>query len=71
MLLQRNIKPTKICNGTRIQVKSVHKNVIEVIILTGCGRGESELIPRIPMIPSEYPFEFNRIKFTMFYYDKQ
>jgi ATP-dependent DNA helicase PIF1 len=39
--------------------------VIEATILTGVGRGEDVYIPRIPIIPSDLPFEFKRLQFPI------
>lgn len=65
VMLLRNFKPTKLCNGTRLRVKALHKNVIEATVLTGCAQGESVFIPRIPLIPTDYPFEFKRLQFPL------
>jgi len=59
-MLLRNLIPTKLCNGTRLRVKTLHKNVIEATIFTGCGMGETLFLPRIPLIPSDYHFQFKR-----------
>ena len=48
-----------------MQVKALHKNVIEAIVITGCARGDILLIPRITLIPTDYPFEFKRIQFPL------
>lgn len=40
-------------------------NVIEVTILNGKYKGENVLLPRIPMIPTETPFEFKRLQFPI------
>ena len=40
-------------------------HVIEVTILTGCAKGEDVFIPRIPLIPTDLPFEFKRIQFPI------
>ena len=40
-------------------------NIIEATILTGKYRGEVVLIPRIPIIQSDMPFEFKRIQFPV------
>lgn len=65
VMLLRNLNPPKLCNGTRLQVKALHQNVIEASVFTGCARGESVFIPRIPLIPSDYPFEFKRLQFPL------
>lgn len=65
VMLLRNLNPPKLCNGTRLQVKALHKNIVEATVITGCARGEIVFIPRIPLIPSEYPFEFKRIQFPL------
>ncbi|XP_074115778.1 ATP-dependent DNA helicase PIF1-like [Cotesia typhae] len=65
IMLLRNLNPPKLCNGTRLQVKVLYKNVIEATIFTGKYEGENVLIPRIPLIPSDYPFEFKRLQFPI------
>ncbi|XP_071575057.1 uncharacterized protein [Temnothorax nylanderi] len=63
VMLLRNLNPPKLCNGTRLQVKALYRNVIEATVFTGCARGETVFIPRIPLISSEYLFEFKRLQF--------
>ncbi|KAF0758526.1 ATP-dependent DNA helicase RRM3-like [Aphis craccivora] len=44
----------------RLQVKALHKNLIKVLVITGCARGCLQLlvfiIPRITLIQTDYPF---------------
>ncbi|XP_025411756.1 uncharacterized protein LOC112684433 [Sipha flava] len=65
IMLLRNLKPPKLCNGTRLKVKAVHRNTVEATILTGCAKGETVFIPRIPLIPNDHPFEFKRLQFPL------
>ncbi|XP_074100590.1 uncharacterized protein LOC141528444 [Cotesia typhae] len=65
IMLLRNLNPPKLCNGTRLQVKVLHKKVIEAMIFTGKYEGETVFIPRIPLIPSDYHFEFKRLQFPV------
>ncbi|XP_046812126.1 ATP-dependent DNA helicase pif1-like [Lucilia cuprina] len=65
VILLRNFKPPKLCNGTRLRIKTLHRNVIEATIITGCGQGESTFIPRIPLISNDYPFNFKRLQFPL------
>lgn len=65
IMLLRNISPPKLCNGTRLKVTSLQPNLIEAEILTGCGAGDQVLIPRIPLIPHNFPFQFKRIQFPV------
>jgi hypothetical protein len=37
----------------------------EATILTGSAKGEVVLIPRIPLIPTDMPFEFKRLQFPV------
>ncbi|XP_050064217.1 ATP-dependent DNA helicase PIF6-like [Aphis gossypii] len=65
IILLRNLIPPKLCNGTRLQIMSLKNCQLECIILTGCGAGEMVLVPRIPMIPTNLPFQFKRLQFSM------
>ncbi|KAF0774110.1 ATP-dependent DNA helicase PIF1-like [Aphis craccivora] len=41
-MLLRNLNPPTLCNGTRLQVKALHKNVIEaIIVITVYSTGDS------------------------------
>ncbi|XP_073990924.1 uncharacterized protein [Rhodnius prolixus] len=65
IILLRNLNPPRLCNGTRLVIKKLMKNVIEGIILNGKFQGENVLLPRIPMIPTDVPIEFKRTQFTI------
>lgn len=43
----------------------MHSKLIEAEIITGRWRGEIVFIPRIPMIPNDYPFKFKRLQFPV------
>jgi ATP-dependent DNA helicase PIF1 len=71
VILLRNLNPSWLCNGTRLVIKKLMKNVIEAIILNGKFRGENILLPRISIIPTDVPIQFkclqfpNRLAFAM------
>lgn len=65
IILLRNISQPKLCNGTRLAVKRLMHNLIEATILKGKYKGEDVLIPRIPIIPSDMPFNFKRLQFPI------
>lgn len=65
IILLRNLNAPKLCNGTRMLVRNLKSNFIEAQIITGSAKGEYVCIPRIPMKPSDYPFEFKRIQFPV------
>ena len=65
IMLLRNLDAPRLCNGTRLCVKSLMPHVIEATILTGCAKDEDVFLPRIPMIPSDMPFEFRRLQFPV------
>jgi ATP-dependent DNA helicase PIF1 len=62
IILLQNLDPPKLCNGTRLYVKTMLGNVTEVTILTGMGEGETVFIPRIPLILMNLPFTFKRLQ---------
>ena len=41
------------------------EKVIKATILTGSFEGEAVLIRRIPMIPTDLPFQFKRLQFPI------
>ncbi|GBN28767.1 hypothetical protein AVEN_246077-1 [Araneus ventricosus] len=63
IMLLRNLGPLKLCNGSRLIVKALYAHIIEVTILTGSFEGENVLISRIPLIPTDLPFSFQRLQF--------
>lgn len=65
IILLRNMDPPRLCNGTRLCVKQLLPHVIEATIMTGCAKYEDVYIPRIPMIPSDVPYEFKRLQFPI------
>ncbi|KAF2890198.1 hypothetical protein ILUMI_15975 [Ignelater luminosus] len=65
VIMLRNINQPKLCNGTRLVVSKLMNNVIYATILKGKFEGEEALIPRIPMIPTDMPFEFKRLQFPI------
>jgi ATP-dependent DNA helicase PIF1 len=54
-----------LCNGTQLVIKKLMKNVIEAIILNGKFWGENILLPRIPIIPTDVPIQFKRLRFPI------
>lgn len=64
-MLLRNLRPPKLCNGTRLRLTKLMKYVVEARIITGCGAGETVLIPRIPLIPTDYQFKWRRLQFPI------
>ncbi|XP_052821802.1 uncharacterized protein LOC128247061 [Octopus bimaculoides] len=65
IMLVINFDPPKLCNGTRLTVKTLSPNVIEATIITGCASGEEAFVPRIPIKPTDMPFEFKRTQFPV------
>ena len=68
IMLLRNIDQAKgLCNGTRLQVKHLGKNVICATVITGKNIGDSIFIPRMDLVPSDsgLPFKFQRRQFPI------
>ena len=63
IMLLRNIDQAKgLCNGTRLQVNHLGKNVISATVITGKNIGDKIFIPRMDLVPSNsgLPFKFQR-----------
>ncbi|GBO22841.1 hypothetical protein AVEN_215853-1 [Araneus ventricosus] len=65
IILLSNLDPQKLCNGTRLSMKRLLTNIIEATILTGKEKGQDMFIPRIPLVPTDIPFSFKRLKFPV------
>jgi ATP-dependent DNA helicase PIF1 len=65
VILPRDLNPPRLCNGTRLVIKKLMKNIIKAIILNGKFRGENILLPRIPIIPTDVPIQFNAFNFQL------
>ncbi|KAI9128702.1 hypothetical protein K1719_000185 [Acacia pycnantha] len=68
VMLIRNIdQASGLCNGTRLQVTQLGKNVIKAKALNGTSVGEDILIHRMDMTPleSKLPFKMTRRQFTI------
>jgi len=65
IMLMRNLDPPRLCNGTRLVITTLRRNIIEGKILTGCAKGECVSIPRIPIVPTDLPFNFKRLQFPI------
>ncbi|XP_051168340.1 ATP-dependent DNA helicase PIF1-like [Leptopilina boulardi] len=68
IMLLRNMNLVQgLCNGTRLVVRRLLKNVICAEIISGKFKGEKVLIPRIDLSPSEdlFPFKMVRRQFPV------
>ncbi|XXQ35703.1 ATP-dependent DNA helicase [Plasmodiophora brassicae] len=68
VILLRNLNPARgLCNGTRMQVKQVHRSVLAATIVGGRFDGQDVLIPRITMRSSDprLPFTLCRRQFPI------
>nr|XP_043612651.1 ATP-dependent DNA helicase PIF1-like [Erigeron canadensis] len=68
VMLLRNIDQSNgLCNGTRLRVTRLGKNVIEAEVISGNNIGYKTYIPRMKLIPSDkrIPFRFNRRQFLL------
>ncbi|GFY12017.1 ATP-dependent DNA helicase [Trichonephila clavipes] len=65
VLLMRNLDAPRLCNGTRLRITELGRHIVKATILTGKAKGDNVLIPRIPIIPNNLPFNFKRLKFPL------
>ena len=63
IMLLRNINPPRMCTGTRLCIRDLMPNVIVATILA--GKFNIVHIPRVPLIPSDMPFDFRRVQFPV------
>ncbi|GBL79996.1 hypothetical protein AVEN_29019-1 [Araneus ventricosus] len=61
VLLIRNLDVPILRNGVRLQIAYLGQNVVLATVMTDIGRGESVLIPRIAIIPKDFPSQFKRL----------
>ncbi|XP_026428548.1 ATP-dependent DNA helicase PIF1-like [Papaver somniferum] len=68
VMLTRNINPSAgLCNGTRLIVTRIMARTIQVKIITGSAAGQSAVISRIVIQPTEthLPFILRRVQFPI------
>ena len=65
LIILRNLNQPKRCNGTRLVIIKLMKNMIYATIIKGKFKDEEVLILRISIIPTDMPFEFKRIQFPI------
>lgn len=65
IILLRNIDPPRLCNGTRMIVSSLRRNMIEAIISNGTHKGERVFVPRIPLKHEKDVVHFKRLQFPV------
>ncbi|XP_055904713.1 uncharacterized protein LOC129940415 [Eupeodes corollae] len=61
VMLMRNLDAPRLCNGTKLRITKLGQNILGATILTGVGKGNSVITPRIPIIPTDLPFQFKRV----------
>ena len=68
IMLLRNLNTRKgLCNGIRLVVTKLHKNLITCEVLTGSSQGNPVFIPRIELAPQDpdIPFVLRRRQFPV------
>ncbi|XP_076069711.1 uncharacterized protein LOC143041586 [Oratosquilla oratoria] len=65
IMIMRNICPPKLCNGSRVIVTNLQKNIIVGKILGGTHRGEQVLLPRITLESTDTTIPFKRKQFPV------
>ena len=65
IMLLRKLDPPKLCNSTRLTIKWMMSHVLKATIISGKYAGVNSFNPRIPMRPTDLPFEFERLQFPV------
>ncbi|CAH0397746.1 unnamed protein product [Chilo suppressalis] len=61
----RNLDAPRLCSGTRLRIAELRRHIVQATILAGGAKGETVLIPRIPIIPTNLPFQFKCLQFPI------
>ncbi|KAF7269881.1 hypothetical protein GWI33_017086 [Rhynchophorus ferrugineus] len=61
----RNINQPRLCDEKRLALKNMINNIVEATTIKGKYKGEDVLIPPVPMIPTDLPFDFKRLQFPV------
>lgn len=64
-MLMRNLDAPRLYNGTQLQITHQGHNIVRAIIITRTAKGENVLTSRIPIIPTDLPFQFKRVQFSL------
>lgn len=63
---QANIRAAETLSQSHTRLRDMAEyNVVQATIITGSAKGETVLIPRIPIIPTNLPFQFKRLQFPL------
>ena len=68
IILLRNIAQAQgLCNGTRLIIKAMYKNFLDVEIAIGKNKGKRYYIPKLMITPTDtdYPIEITRVQFPI------
>ncbi|XP_013745491.2 uncharacterized protein LOC106448109 [Brassica napus] len=67
MMLRNLSQKNGLCNGTRMMISRLGHRVLQAELLTGTHVGDSVLIPRIQLSPTDtvYPFTFRRRQYPI------
>lgn len=65
IILWRNLKLAKLCNGTRLKVKALNGNIVEATVLTRCAQEKTVIVLWILLLPNDLRFEFKQLQFFL------
>lgn len=65
ILVMRNFDAPRLCNGTQLQIIHLGRKIVRSIIMTGTVKEKNILIFRVPIMQTDFLFQFKIVQFPL------